>query len=402
VTQSTDAIVIGSGALGASIAYVLARAGYRIIMVDRHEMASQTSPRAAGLSAVMRSTPLMTRLAVRGVELLHHFVDESGLDIGLVRSGSLKVARDAASAEQLREEVQRAKEFNVTARLIGAQEATTLMPLLRADHAAAIAHYPDDVYLDPARFNRGVIQAAAQQGCILLPKTPVEEIVTANEHVAGVRTSLGMLAAPIVVDAAGAWARALVRFAAMPMIAVRHQLLVTRPLADVRPTQPITRVLDLNVYVRPCDGGLMLGGYESTPLLLEDVPADVTQMPLDLAVLRAMAASVSHEFPALTDLEGATLRGGMPTMTLDDEHIIGPVPGAAGLYIMGGCNVGGLSTALAFAEALSGVISNPEAAGEIAPLLPARFVGREVSDAALRDACRLNYAQHYQRRGRRA
>jgi glycine/D-amino acid oxidase-like deaminating enzyme len=82
-------------------------------------------------------------------------------------------------------------------------------------------------------------------------------------------------------------------------------------------------------------------------------------------------------------------------MTLDDEHLIGPVPGAEGFFVIGGCNVGGLSTALSFAEALCAVIADPGAAVAIAPLLPARFAGQDVSEPALHQACRLHYGQHY-------
>jgi hypothetical protein len=71
------------------------------------------------------------------------------------------------------------------------------------------------------------------------------------------------------------------------------------------------------------------------------------------------------------------------------------VPGAAGFFVIGGCNVGGLSTALAFAEALCAVIADPRAAEAIAPLLPARFAGQDIAEAALREACRLHYGQHY-------
>ncbi len=399
MTKPADAIVIGSGALGGSVAYQLARAGYRTILIDRHAIGSQTSPRAAGLSAVLRPSALMTRLAVRGVELLANFASETGIPIGLQRSGSLKVARSTALAAQIHAEMRNAEAYGVRARLIDPHEAMALMPQLRAGHAAAIGYYPDDVYLDPALFTRGVARAAAALGAELMPETPVEEIVLDGDRVAGVRTALGVIAAPLVVDAAGAWARGLAAMARLPMIAVRHQLLVTRPLPEVRPDQPITRVLDANVYVRPCDGGLMLGGYESEPLLLPKVPGDVTDMPLDLGVLQALAAAVRVEFPIFADLVteagGARLRGGMPTMTLDDEHLIGPVPGAEGFFVIGGCNVGGLSTALAFAEALCAVIADPRAAEAIAPLLPARFAGQDIAEAALREACRLHYGQHY-------
>ena len=395
MTNPVDAIVIGSGALGGSVAYHLCRAGRRTLLIDRHAIASQTSPRAAGLSAVLRPSALMTRLAVRGVALLAAFEAETGIAIDLHRSGSLKVARSAALAAQIHREMQLAAAYGVSARVIDAHEATTLMPQLHADHASAIGYYPDDVYLDPALFTRGVTQAAADLGTELMPDTAVSEIVLDGDRVLGVRTEHGMIAAPVVVDAAGAWARGLARMVQLPMIAVRHQLLVTRPLPEVKADQPITRVLDANVYVRPCDGGLMLGGYEDEPLLLPEVPADVGDLPLDLGVLQNLAAAVRLEFPILADLEGARLRGGMPTMTLDDEHLIGPVPGADGFFVIAGCNVGGLSTALSFAEALCAVIADPRSAEEIAPLLPARFAGQEVSEEALREACRLHYGQHY-------
>ena len=399
MTKTADAIVIGSGALGGSVAWQLSRAGYRTLLIDRHAIASQTSPRAAGLSAVLRPSALMTRLAVRGVELLSAFEAETAIGIGLHRSGSLKVARSAALAAQIQAEMQRAEAYGVTARIIDAREATALMPQLHGDHAAAIGYYPDDVYLDPALFTSGVAQAAEALGAELMPDTAVEDIVLEGDRVAGVRTAHGMIAAPIVVDAAGAWARGLARMVQLPMIAVRHQLLVTRPLPEVRPDEPITRVLDANVYVRPCDGGLMLGGYESEPLLLPEVPADVADMPLDMGVLRGLAAAVHAEFPIFGDIldeaEGARARGGMPTMTLDDEHLIGPVPGAEGFFVIGGCNVGGLSTALSFAEALCAVIADPAAAAAIEPLLPSRFAGQDVTEAALRQACRLHYGQHY-------
>jgi glycine/D-amino acid oxidase-like deaminating enzyme len=395
MAPSADAIVIGSGALGGSAAYQLRKAGYHVLLLDRYKIASQTSPRAAGLSAVLRPSTLMTRLARRGTEMLLAFEDETGIAIDLHRSGSLKLARSAVLAEQLRQEVERAAAYGVSGHLIDATEASRLMPLLHAEGAAAIAHYPEDLYLDPGLFTRGVAEAARRLGCVLMPETTVEEVLVEHGRVQGVRTTGGALAAPIVVDAAGAWARGLARSAALPMIAVRHQLLVTRPIEAVRPEHPITRILDANVYIRPCDGGLMLGGYESEPLLLESVPESVEAMPLDLSVVEGFAKAVAEEFPVLADLQDAKLRGGMPTMTLDDEHLIGPVPGAQGFFVLGGCNVGGLSTALSFAEALCAVIADPSSAEHLGPLLPARFAGRSISEEALRQACRLHYGQHY-------
>jgi glycine/D-amino acid oxidase-like deaminating enzyme len=72
-------VVIGAGAFGSSIAYHLAHLGWtKTVLFDRHGLASQTSPRAAGLSAQLRGTVLMTTLAGRGVEKIRRFAAVTG------------------------------------------------------------------------------------------------------------------------------------------------------------------------------------------------------------------------------------------------------------------------------------------------------------------------------------
>src|SRR5439155_12658823 len=77
--REAAAVVIGSGALGCSVAYHLAKSGVApVTLIDKHEIASQTSPRAAGLSSELRKSELMTRLAVMGVEKIKGFAAETG------------------------------------------------------------------------------------------------------------------------------------------------------------------------------------------------------------------------------------------------------------------------------------------------------------------------------------
>ena len=396
MAEQFDAVVIGSGALGGSTAWHLSRVGRRVALLDRHAIGSQTSPRAAGLSAVLRPSEMMTRLAARGVEKLLRFAEDTGIDVGVQRSGSLKVARSERLARQLEAEVARGRAYGVEVRLVSRAEAQERMPFLQPQDAEAITYCPDDVYLDPARLTQGYAAAAARLGCALLPGTEVREVLVEAGAVAGVRTGEGTLRASVVVDAAGAWLRGVTSFARdLPMLAVRHQLLITEPLPQSRPGQPITRVLDANVYVRPCDGGLMLGGYESDPMLFDDPPEDVAEVPLDLGVLRRLAVQVAGEFPVFQDAKMAVARAGLPTMTFDDEHVIGPVPDLPGFYVIGGCNVGGLSTAPAFGEALCDLILDGSRAQAIAPLLPERVAGRAITADMLRAACHAHYAQHY-------
>src|SRR2546422_11106971 len=101
----------------------------------------------------------------------------------------------------------------------------------------------------------------------LIPDTPVTGIRVTGGQVEGVATSAGEISARIVVDAAGAWARAVAELAAVraPIVPVRHQLYITEPIAGSRPDDPIVRGVDTAVYLRPARGGLLLGRFGPRP-----------------------------------------------------------------------------------------------------------------------------------------
>jgi glycine/D-amino acid oxidase-like deaminating enzyme len=237
-------------------------------------------------------------------------------------------------------------------------------------------------------------------GATLLPNTPVVEILAEGGAARGVRTPRGEIHAPIVVDAAGAWLRLVAASGGSTVKAVptRHQLMVTAPLPEVRPNQPITRIIDANVYIRPEKGGLMLGGYEPDPVQydMRDLPADfqIERLKLDLSVLHRLAESVATQFPVFRDVEVREYRGGLPTMTADGEHILGPAPGIAGLYVIGGCCVGGLTTAPALGELLAELITQGRPSIDLSFMAPSR-PATGLAEDELRDLCRLRYAHHY-------
>ena len=100
-----DAVVIGSGALGASSAFWLAKQGLDVVLVDRFDLVSQTSPRAAGLAQKVQVDDVLAELAIRGVDAMLGFEELTGQPLDVVVNGSVKVARTEADAVQLREEV---------------------------------------------------------------------------------------------------------------------------------------------------------------------------------------------------------------------------------------------------------------------------------------------------------
>jgi 4-methylaminobutanoate oxidase (formaldehyde-forming) len=155
----------------------------------------------------------------------------------------------------------------------------------------------------------------------------------------------------------------------------------------------------VNVYIRPEQGGLMLGGYEADPLQYDthSLPNGLQhrELPLDLGVLRRFADSVLEQFPVLRDFRVREHRGGLPTMTPDGQHIVGPVPGVRGFFVASGCCVGGLSISPAIGEVLAAWIADGEPPLDLAPLDPGRFGPEGLPEDRLRGECRWQYAHHY-------
>jgi glycine/D-amino acid oxidase-like deaminating enzyme len=215
-----------------------------------------------------------------------------------------------------------------------------------------------------------------------------------------VLTDRGEFETDTVVDAAGAWIRLVAKLAGSRAFVapVRHQLMITVPLPGVSTTQPIVRVIDVNVYVRPARGGLMLGGYEADPLFYDDTRLGgdfrIEDLELDLSVLRRLADSVYEQFPVFRGIDLQEHRGGLPTMTLDGEHIVGPAPGVSGLYLLGGCNVGGFSIAPALGEQLAEWIVSGRPSEDLSRMSPARFAA-DLPEGTLLEKSRQRYAHYY-------
>ncbi|MGV7211785.1 NAD(P)/FAD-dependent oxidoreductase [Bradyrhizobium sp. UFLA05-112] len=396
-----DAIVIGSGALGSSTAFHLAKAGRDVAVLDQAEIASQTSARAAGLSGQVRSTEVMTRLAVRAVEKIERLAEDTGEPIEFFQPGSMSVARRPEHLKLLAERVAAAKKLGLEVDMITAEEACERNPFLQNKGIVGSTLMRRDVFLEPVQVPRAYAKGAVRLGATMVPHTKVSELVVEHGAVTRVVTDRGEFSAPVIVDAAGGWLRFVASLAGtkVPAVAMRHQLMITNPLPGVSNQQPITRIIDANVYVRPDRGGLMFGGYESDPM-----PVDLSKLPgsfrienleLDLAVLKRLAGLVKDQFPIFqTELSLREHRGGLPTMTMDGHHIIGQAPGVRNLYVIGGCNVGGLSTAPALSEQLVELIVNGRTTYDLSLMSPARFA-EDLSEAELQEKCRDRYVHYY-------
>ncbi len=398
---SPTVVVIGAGALGASTAYHLARRGAAVTLVDQHAPGSQTSPRAAGLTNTKAaSTEIMVRLTEEATETLAGFEAEHGIPLDFHRSGSVKAAYTVTGEARLHADLDVARGLGIDVDLISAVDAHRLAPWFEPGEPRAIGYVPSDAYLEPSKLPVAYVRLAQAAGAQVLPFTPVTGLLQAGGRLSGVATPRGDLPADSVVDAAGGWARAVAASAGirLPLVPVRHQLFITEPIASVEALQPVVRFLEASVYIRPERGGLLVGGYEDVPQVVD--PAErgpgfqIANLELDLGVLRRLVDEVVEHVPVLKDAPVAVHRGGLPTMTPDGHPLLGAVPGLDGLFVASGCCVGGLSLSPAAGRALTDLILDGACEPDLAPLSVERF--RAWTDPAAIEAASVHhYARKY-------
>jgi glycine/D-amino acid oxidase-like deaminating enzyme len=371
-----DVVVIGAGALGLSTALHCALAGRSVAVVERHTAGSQASGRAAGLFKSVQADELRTQLARRSIVKAATVAEWAGEPLAVARPGSFLIARTAEHREFLRRELAQSLRWGADVR-----EATRAQ--LSYYHPAGddfTLWCPEDVYIEePAGLIRACLAACRRHGAVVTEHERVVGISVTAGRVTGVETDRRPIAAPVVVDAAGGWVRQVAELAGarVPVAPVRHQLLITAPLAQVDPADPIVRVVDAAVYLRPARGGLMFGGFEPDPLPVDPRhrPASFTtdDMPLDLGVLRQLADQVAAEAPVASTAPVADHRGGLFTMSPDGRFVAGPVPDLPGLWVASGCNGSGFSSSLALGEALAAWITGGTPPAGITALAPDRF-----------------------------
>src|SRR5438105_2123584 len=395
--SEADVVVIGAGALGASTAFHLAQRGTKPLVVDKHGLVTQTTPRAAGMALSVQVDDDLSRVSLRSIDKIVRFEEETSEPLEYHQAGSIKAARTDRDASQVLGEVERGKALGVEIALIDAGEAHRLAPFFDPSTAIEMWFCPNDLYLDPPDLPRAYLRAAERGGAELAPETEVTGISRDDDGVFRVATSRGDVPTPVVVLSAGAWTRGLAQLAGTDVAVwpIRHMLWITERLPMVSADQPTVRVIDAKTYVRPCSGGLMFGGYEPDPLQLDVREAadefSIDDLPLDREPLMRKLREIEREFPALASAAVREFRGGLPVMTPDCRFLVDESEDVPGLYFATGDNVGGLSTSPALGEALAEMVVTGAKPELIAPFAAHRFAGYIGDDARLRRACRASY-----------
>jgi sarcosine oxidase subunit beta len=273
MSNTADVIIIGAGVHGASLAFHLVQRGVKAIILEKKFVAAGATGRSSGLVRMHYDVRQDTELAWVSFQYFRNWKDMVGGDCGFTRTGFLQlVARE--DTETLKANVAMHQDIGVPALLVDADDIKRLAPYFTADDVELAAFEPESGYAMPSDAANAMVGAARERGARLIQDCAVTGII-ADSTVKGVRTTQGEFFAPIIVNAAGAWAGKLNELAglALPYDTWRHDtMFVARP-REIGPSHPAVIDFANDMYFRP-EGGLTLVGLEDGNPLGESPDCD--------------------------------------------------------------------------------------------------------------------------------
>jgi 4-methylaminobutanoate oxidase (formaldehyde-forming) len=360
VPSHARVVVVGGGIVGCSVAYHLAKLGWRdVVLLERREISCGTTWHAAGLVGQLRATHNLTRLASYGATLYAALEAETGQATGFRRCGSIALARTPGRMVELRRGASMARCFDVEAEVIEPREAGRRWPLMRTDDLVGALWIPRDGRTNPIDTARALARGARLAGATIIENVKVTGITVRDGGVAGVVTDRGPIACEAVVNCAGMWGREIGRLAGVtvPLHASEHFYIVTDPIAGVTPEMPVLRDPDGYIYVREEVGGLLVGGFEpvAKPWGTDGYPEDFAfaLLPEDWDHIRVFTEPAIERIPALETAPVRRQVNGPESFTPDNRYILGEAPEVRRFYLACGFNSVGIASAAGAGKAVA-------------------------------------------------
>src|SRR5215472_15681685 len=344
-------VIVGGGIVGCSVAYHLAKLGWRdVVLLERRDLSCGTTWHAAGLVGQLRSSHNLTRLASYGAVLYEKLEAETGQATGFRRCGSISVARTVERLIELKRGASMARCFGVDIEVISPSEAGRLWPLMRTDDLTGTVWIPGDGRTNPIDTTLAMARGARLGGATIVENVTVTGIRRERGAVTGVSTDRGDIACEIVVNCAGMWGRQVGLMAGVnvPLHASEHFYIVTEPMTGVTRDMPVLRDTDGYIYVREEVGGLLMGGFEpvAKPWGMDGIPEDFkfSLLPEDWEHFRLLMEQACVRIPAI---EAAPVRrhvNGPESFTPDGRYLLGEAPECRGFFVAAGFNSIGIAS----------------------------------------------------------
>ena len=364
-----SAVVIGGGVMGVSIAFHLAEAGVRdVVLVERDALGAGSTSKAAGGVRAQFSDRLNIELGMRSLEAFQRFGDRPGQEIDLHQVGYLFLLETPEHVAAFQHSVELQNSMGVPSRMLSPEEAFRLSPLIDASGLSGAAFSPTDGHCTPESVVLGYATAARRLGVRILTGCRATGILTRGGEITAVDTEAGRIPTDTVICATGAWSREVGSWVGidLPVTPVRRQILITEPVPDLPADLPMTLHFGTSFYFHTEGAGLLIG--MSDP---DEPPGFDTRQ--DDAWLPRLTAAIERCAPRLLDVGLSSGWAGLYEMTPDHNALIGEAPTVSRFLYATGFSGHGFLMGPAIGEVVRDLVLGVTPFVDVAPLDAGRF-----------------------------
>ncbi len=335
--DTADAVVIGAGINGASVAYNLMKRGLKkVIVLEKHLIASGGTGKSAAFLRQHYSNEELVRIVKRSVDIFRNFDEEIGGDCGFVQCGWVFLIPEYVS-EAFSANLAMQQRLGVDTREISKEELKEMDPRLDLSDVHRACYEKTTGYADPHDSTYCYVQRFREMGGELRQMTPVQGLIVENGAVKGVKTARGDISTGTVVNAAGPWAHLVAKWAGLNVpIQVTRETEIILGSADVGgPPKMAFSDMAKAIYYRPDGKARSLLG-RGFPKPYEYVDPDNYKEEADPEFIEDASGRLVQRFPAFENALFMNAYAGLYDVTPDWYPILGKVDELEGFYMCAG------------------------------------------------------------------
>ena len=332
IPKTADAVIVGGGVMGASIAYHLAARGMRkLLLLEREEFFGLgATGRCAGGVRYQFSTEVNVRLSLHSLPMLERFEEEIGQAIDYRQCGYLFLITRPDELPFFQHSQRMQNHLGVNTEWWEGDEARRRLPMMQLEDVLAGSFNSKDGIVDPNSVVMGYVRAAQRLGVTAQTGVSVQAIRVESGAINRVETTAGAVSTPVVFNAAGPWAGLVGEMAGVeiPITPLRRQWFTTTPLPEIPPDFPFVIDFSQSLYFHREGRGLLIGmsNPDEQPGFDQNVDPAWELVNLDAATAR---------MPALEKAGLASRWAGLYEITPDAHPIFGKTP-VEGFYVCTG------------------------------------------------------------------
>ncbi len=374
MVKTADVVIIGGGAIGTSLLYHLTAKGVRnVVLLEKGLLCAGSTGDSAAIMRQHYSNEVSIRLVKKSLEIFQHFPEVFGTEVLHNVGWYFLVPPEAA--DLFHDNMAQLKRLGVRTWEVSLDDAAEALPGLNMEGIGCVAHEPESGYVDPHGMASAFAAKAKTDGAQVYLQTPAVDIKLSNGRVAAVVTDQGEISTPVVVNAAGPWAKAVGQWVGLdlPLEVTRESEVVARIPADIPPVRhSVSNMVD-RTYWRPERPGMLLVGV-GHPKENELTDPDRYSRDVSRDFVEDVSRRLSHRLPSMEQAMFVKGWSGLYTVTPDWNMILDKSTDVDGLYLAVGGSGHSFKISPAIGLCMAELIVDGAASTvDITPLGGARF-----------------------------